>query len=179
RAANRRFDIAAVAARNARAPGSSYAVPVIRCHGLQPAVSERLIGAEPGQIRPPLIGKREAAVRRRHPDALWRHFDQRAVAILALLKRALGARAFADVTEDQHDAGHLAGAVANRRAAVVDWHFGPVPAHEQRMVGEPDDQPVLQDLGHGTPDRLARLLVDDSEDALKRPPDRVIVPPGE
>ncbi len=75
----------------------------------------------------------------------------------------------ADVVEDQDHAVHRAVGAADGGGAVVDGPLGAVAGDEHGVVGQPDDDPLAEDAGHGALDRAAVLLVDDPEDLVERP----------
>ncbi|EXI68836.1 MAG: hypothetical protein AW08_00658 [Candidatus Accumulibacter adjunctus] len=72
------------------------------------------------------------------------------------------------VVEDQHRAEHLAVAAADRRRRVVDVMLAPMPAEQDRMVGQADDLAFTQAALDRVGRRLARPLVDDAKDFLQR-----------
>ncbi len=85
-----------------------------------------------------------------------------------------------DVAEDQDDPGDRPLLVPDRGRAVVDRRLVPVPADQQRVVRQADDDPFAEDLRHRILDGPAGPLVDDREDLAHRPPLRLgLGPAGE
>src|SRR5690606_1480646 len=130
--------------------------------------SEELLGA--------LVPVRHDAVEAEADDGVLGRGDDRREPGEIELRLALSG----DVPEDEHDAEDVAVPVANRRGAVVDRSFGPVPRDEDRVVREPDDPPGLEDAPHGVVRRVSALLADDRENFLEGPSESLIgAPAGE
>ena len=79
--------------------------------------------------------------------------------LLTLVQRLFHPLAFADVTEGQHNAGDIAGGVADGRGAVVDGSFRALARDEHRTIGGPGDDALQQGLGHQAFELLARFGV--------------------
>ena len=80
---------------------------------------------------------------------------------------AFGHAAFGDVAEDEDDANHLAGAVADGSAAVVDADLFAFSGDEEGVVGKADDGAEAAHLVDGIFDSLAGLFVEDGEDFVE------------
>ncbi len=81
---------------------------------------------------------------------------------------AFGDAAFGDIAENQDDADHAAGAVADRRAAVVDGDLAAVPRDENGVIGEADDGSEPAHLVYRIFDRGSRVFVEDGKDLMQR-----------
>ena len=80
---------------------------------------------------------------------------------------AFGHAAFGDVAEDEDDADHLAGTVANGCTAVVDADFGSIFGDEEGVVGQADDSAEAADLVDGVFNDGACFFVEDGEDLVE------------
>src|SRR5262245_64219259 len=89
-------------------------LPVLGMHGIQPAASQVLLQALPGDPAPLRRVLRDLALRRGHPDDLRASLDQRAVTLLATADRLLGVAPLGDVDGDQGDPGYLPLGVVRR-----------------------------------------------------------------
>src|SRR5260370_596950 len=124
-------------------------------------------------MRPRLRSGTTMADSRPHPRATRQ--------CLAARREKLAPRAVAlferDVAEHEHDADDGAGLVADGRTAVVDRDLVAPSASKDRVVREPDDRPLAQDLGDRALDRRARLLREDAEDLVERLTARIALGP--
>ena len=82
-------------------------------------------------------------------------------------QRAFGHASFGDVAEDEDDADHFAGAVADGRAAVVNADLGAIPGDEEGVVGQTDDCAEAADLVDGVFNGYPCVLVEDGEDLVE------------
>ncbi len=82
-------------------------------------------------------------------------------------ERALGHAPFGDVAEDKNDADHFAGAVADRRAAVVDADLIAVLRDQEGVVGEADDGAEAAHLVDGIFNERTRVFVEDGKDLVQ------------
>ena len=80
---------------------------------------------------------------------------------------AFGHAALGDVAEDENDADHFAGAVADGGAAVVDADLSAILGDEEGVVGEADDGAEAADLVDGVFDGSPGLFVEDGEDLVE------------
>ena len=82
-------------------------------------------------------------------------------------ERALGHATLGDVAEDEDDADHLAGAVTNRRAAVVDADLRAVFGNQVGMVGETNDYAEAAYLVDWIFDGGASVFIEDWKDRVQ------------
>ena len=82
------------------------------------------------------------------------------------------------VAEHQHRADHQCIAVANRRATVGDGAFAAVARDQQRVVGHRLTAAVRQRVDDRVDDGLTALLVDDVNNIVDRPADRLRLGPA-
>jgi hypothetical protein len=80
---------------------------------------------------------------------------------------SFGEAALGDVAEDEDDADHVAFAVADGSAAVVDADLLAVFGDEEGVVGEADDGAETADLIHRIFNDGSGLLVEDAEDIVE------------
>ncbi len=80
---------------------------------------------------------------------------------------AFGHAAFGDVAEDENDADHFAGAVADGGAAVVDADLGAILGDEEGVVGQADDCAEAANLVDRVFNGSACLFVEDGEDVVE------------
>ena len=73
-----------------------------------------------------------------------------------------------NITENEDDANHLASAVADGSATVVDVDFGALPGYEEGVVGEAHDGSEAADFIDGAFDGVTSFFVKDTEDLVER-----------
>src|SRR5688572_14178304 len=123
------------------------------------------------------VGRLDAKVAAEHQQGFANRGNDTLSVVESVLNRMFLRASLGDVAEYEYSTGNLALVTTNGSCAVVDGALGSIFGDEQRVVGQPDNQPLFERPQGGVHDSGSRLLVDDLEDNLEVMAHRLLLRP--